>query len=147
TSMDIITYTILGAIIGVVASYVSKSVYKMEDVFKKLPTHWMWWPAIGAIAVGIIGYFAPETMGVGYNNIRGLLTGNLPLQMLLSLCILKCISWIVALASGTSGGTLAPLFTIGGGLGALLAIATVAIFPGSDINIATAAMVGMAAMF
>lgn len=147
TSMDIITYTIMGAIIGVVASYVSRSVYKVEDLFNKLPMHWMWWPAIGAVAVGVIGFYAPETMGVGYNNIRGLLSGNLPLTMLLSLCFLKCLSWVIALASGTSGGTLAPLFTIGGGLGALLAVATVAVFPGSDINIATAAMVGMAAMF
>ncbi|QEC66363.1 chloride channel protein [Panacibacter ginsenosidivorans] len=141
------TYVILGAVIGVIASVVSKSVYLLEDAFEKLPIHWMWWPAIGAIAVGVIGYFAPITLGVGYTNISGLLTGNLPLTTLLILCILKYISWVIALGSGTSGGTLAPLFTIGGATGALLGTLLLRVFPGSDINIATAALIGMAAMF
>ena len=147
TSISIITYTLFGILIGVVASYVSKSVYLVEDLFKKLPVHWMWWPAIGAVAVGVIGFYAPETMGVGYTNISQLLTGHLSLQVLFSLCVLKFLSWSISLGSGTSGGTLAPLFTIGGGLGALLGMITLAIFPGSGINIATAALVGMAAMF
>jgi hypothetical protein len=86
-------------------------------------------------------------MGVGYDNIQHLLTGTLPLTMLLSLCFLKYISWVIALGSGTSGGTLAPLFTIGGALGALLGTATLHWFPSMQINIATAALIGMAAMF
>jgi hypothetical protein len=130
-----------------VASLVSKSVYAVEDLFEKLPVHWMWWPAVGAVVVGITGYFAPFTMGVGYDNIQHLLTGTLPLTMLLSLCFLKYISWVIALGSGTSGGTLAPLFTIGGALGALLGTATLHWFPSMQINIATAALIGMAAMF
>lgn len=146
-SLDIITYTFFGILIGIAAAYISKSVYLIEDLFNKLPIHWMWWPAIGAIAVGVIGYFAPETMGVGYSNISNLLTGKLSLQLLFSLCILKFLSWAISLGSGTSGGTLAPLFTIGGGMGALLGMLTLYLFPHSDINIATAALVGMAAMF
>jgi H+/Cl- antiporter ClcA len=141
------TYVLMGALMGVIASGVSKSVYWVEDMFEKLPVHWMWWPAIGAIAVGVIGYFAPHTMGVGYDNITNLLTGKLPVTMLLSLCLLKYLSWVISLGSGTSGGTLAPLFTIGGGLGALLGLGVLAIFPGTHINIATAALIGMAAMF
>jgi predicted transcriptional regulator len=141
------TYVILGAIIGVIASAVSRSVYLFEDTFEKLPMHWMWWPAIGAIVVGFIGYFAPITLGVGYSNITGLLTGTLPLSILLTLCVLKYISWVVALSSGTSGGTLAPLFTIGGATGALFGTLVLQLFPGSEINIATAALIGMAAMF
>lgn len=140
-------YILLGFLVGIIASLVSKSVYVAEDLFEKLPVHWMWWPAIGAVAVGIIGYFAPFTMGVGYDNIQHLLTGSLPLTMLFSLCFLKYISWVVALGSGTSGGTLAPLFTIGGALGALLGTATLHYFPSLDINIPTAALIGMAAMF
>lgn len=143
----IATYVILGAIIGVIASLVSKSVYWVEDMFEKLPIHWMWWPAIGAVVVGVVGYFAPHTMGVGYDNITNLLTGKLPLTILFSLCFLKYISWVISLGSGTSGGTLAPLFTIGGAFGALLGIAVLHFFPGTDINIATAALIGMAAMF
>lgn len=140
-------YTLLGLLVGIIASFVSKSVYAMEDLFEKLPIHWMWWPAIGALAVGVTGYYAPYTMGVGYDNIQRLLTGSLPLAMLCSLCFLKYISWVIALGSGTSGGTLAPLFTMGGAVGALLGTTALHYFPLLEINIATAALVGMAAMF
>jgi H+/Cl- antiporter ClcA/CBS domain-containing protein len=143
----LVTYVVLGAVIGVIAAGVSKSVYSVEDAFEKLPVHWMWWPALGACVVGVVGYFAPATMGVGYDNIRQLLSGNLPLTMLLSLCLLKYLSWVIALGSGTSGGTLAPLFTIGGALGACLGVAVLTWLPGTGINIATAALIGMAAMF
>ncbi|HEY4336595.1 MAG TPA: chloride channel protein [Puia sp.] len=135
-------YVLLGAFVGVVAAGVSRSVYWIEDLFEKLPIHWMWWPAIG-----VVGYFAPHTMGVGYDNIQRLLTGSTPLKVVLFLCVLKYLSWSISLGSGTSGGTLAPLFTIGGALGALLGTAILSSFPDSGINIPTAALVGMAAMF
>ncbi|MBN9295977.1 MAG: chloride channel protein [Filimonas sp.] len=147
TSGALIVYVVFGIIIGVIASLISKSVYAVEDLFEKLPIHWMWWPAIGACAVGVVGYFAPFTMGVGYDNIQHLLAGNLPLSMLLALCFLKYISWVISLGSGTSGGTLAPLFTIGGAVGALLGVIALQLFPHISINIATAALIGMAAMF
>lgn len=147
SDIALVTYVLMGALVGVVAAYVSRSVYFVEDMFEKLPIHWMWWPALGAVVVGVVGYFAPHTMGVGYDNIKNLLTGNLPLALVISLCVLKYISWVISLGSGTSGGTLAPLFTIGGALGALLGIMVQKVFPGSDINIATAALIGMAAMF
>jgi H+/Cl- antiporter ClcA len=116
-------YTGIGLITGILASWISKSVYLIEDLFEKIPIHWMWYPAIGAIAIGITGFFAPETMGVGYDNIRNLLNGSPTLTVLFSLCVLKFISWSISLGSGTSGGTLAPLFTIGGAFGALTAMA------------------------
>lgn len=147
TDSALITYVLMGALIGVVAAWVSRSVYFVEDMFEKLPIHWMWWPALGAIVVGVIGYYAPHTMGVGYDNIKTLLTGQAPLMLIVSLCVLKYLSWVISLGSGTSGGTLAPLFTIGGALGALLGILVLHWFPGSGINIATAALIGMAAMF
>ena len=140
-------YVVLGAFVGVIAALVSRSVYWIEDQFDKLPIHWMWWPAIGAVAIGVIGYFAPHTMGVGYDNIQFLLTGAAPLAIVGSLCFLKYLSWSISLGSGTSGGTLAPLFTIGGALGCLLGTAILRYFPHSGINIATAALIGMAAMF
>lgn len=143
----LIIYILSGALIGIIASLVSRSVYAIEDLFEKLPIHWMWWPAIGAVAVGIIGYFAPNTMGVGYNNIQDLLKGTLPLTILLSLCFLKYLSWAISLGSGTSGGTLAPLFTIGGAVGALLGTILLYFFPLLNINLATTALIGMAAMF
>ncbi|MGE5108937.1 MAG: chloride channel protein [Sphingobacteriales bacterium] len=143
----LIIYVLFGVFIGIIAAFVSKSVYLVEDLFEKLPIHWMWWPAIGAIAVGFTGYFAPFTMGVGYDNIQELLKGTLSLKMLLSLCFLKYISWAISLGSGTSGGTLAPLLTIGGACGALLCTVSLHYFPSSNINLMTAALIGMAAMF
>ncbi len=140
-------YVLLGAVIGVVASLVSKSVYWIEDMFDRLPVHWMWWPAIGAVAIGVVGYFAPHTMGVGYDNIQWLLKGAAPLGVIATLGILKYVSWSISLGSGTSGGTLAPLFTIGGALGAVLGGLVLQLFPLTHINIATAALIGMAAMF
>jgi chloride channel protein, CIC family len=140
-------YILFGLITGVVASGISKSVYAIEDLFEKLPIHWMWFPAIGAITIGVTGYIAPETMGVGYDNIRNLLTGTLSLSLLFGLSILKYISWSISLGSGTSGGTLAPLFTIGGALGALLGMGVLHFFPGIPLSLPLAALVGMASMF
>jgi Chloride channel protein EriC len=147
SNVSLLLYVLLGLIIGVLASLISKSVYLIEDLFEKLPIHWMWWPAIGAIAIGVVGYFAPRTMGVGYDNIRYLLTGSWSLTILLFLGVLKFISWCISLGSGTSGGTLAPLFTIGGAIGALIGISALHYFPSLPINLATVALIGMAAMF
>lgn len=144
---DMLWYLALGAVIGVLAAGISKSVYWIEDMFEHLPIHWMWWPAIGAIAVGVTGYFAPYTLGVGYENITHLLAGNLPLQMVMGLCLLKFISWSVSLGSGTSGGTLAPLLTIGGATGMGLGMLVLHLFPEAHINLPTCALIGMAAMF
>src|SRR5207237_9764829 len=112
-------YVVLGALVGVVSVGVTQLVYWVEDVFDHLPIHWMWWPAIGAVAVGLCGYFSPHTLGVGYDNIDRILSGDFAGRALLVLGLLKFVSWSISLGSGTSGGTLAPLFTIGGALGAL----------------------------
>ena len=147
TSGALLWYTALGGIIGVIAAFISKSVYLIEDLFERLPVHWMWWPAIGAVAIGVVGYFAPYTLGVGYNNITTLLTGNVSVQLVLGLCLLKFLSWSISLGSGTSGGTLAPLLTIGGATGVGLGMLVLSFFPGSGINLPTCALIGMAAMF
>jgi len=140
-------YSAIGLLIGLVAVFITKIVYWIEDSFERLPIHWMWWPAIGGIAVGVIGYFAPRTLGVGYNNIIEVLSGNIPVSVLLTLCLLKFASWSIALGSGTSGGTLAPLLTIGGACGALIGNLLQHFYPGLGISISLAAMVGMSAMF
>jgi CBS domain-containing protein len=140
-------YVVLGALVGIVAVGVTKLVYAIEDAFEHLPIHWMWWPAIGAVAVGVCGYFVPRTLGVGYDNIDRILSADIGGKALLLLAVVKFISWSISLGSGTSGGTLAPLFTIGGGLGALLGEAASRAFPHLGIDVRIAALVGMAAMF
>ena len=143
----IASYVVIGALAGVASVYVTRAVYGVEDAFEKLPIHWMWWPALGAVVTGVVGYFAPHTLGVGYDNIEAILGGSLTGKALLFLVTMKFISWVVALGSGTSGGTLAPLLTVGGGFGALLAGAALALVPGLPLDIRVAALVGMAAMF
>jgi H+/Cl- antiporter ClcA/CBS domain-containing protein len=143
----LVLYVLLGALVGLVSVGVTRAVYRIEDAFERLPIHWMWWPALGAIPVGIIGYFVPRTLGVGYDNIDAVLTGALATGPLLALCLLKFASWSIALGSGTSGGTLAPLFTIGGALGALLGTALAWLLPRAGVDPRLAALVGMAAMF
>ncbi|MDG6348921.1 chloride channel protein [Luteimonas sp. 8-5] len=140
-------YVLLGAAIGLVSVGVTRAVYAIEDAFAKLPVHWMWWPAIGGVVVGVVGYFAPLTLGVGYTNIEDIVAGHFAVGALAFLCVMKFISWSIALGSGTSGGTLAPLFTIGGALGALAGFGMVAIAPGLGIDPRIAGLVGMAAIF
>jgi H+/Cl- antiporter ClcA len=112
---------VAGVLGGALAALMSTALYWVEDLFGKLPLHWMWWPALGGIAVGIGGYFEPRALGVGYDVIGDLLNGNLLLQAALSLLLVKAVIWIIALGSGTSGGVLAPLLMIGAGLGTVLA--------------------------
>lgn len=140
-------YIILGAATGVVAVGITKLVYWIEDSFERLPVHWMWWPAIGAIAVGVVGYFSPRTLGVGYSNISDVLNNRLAVDTVLVLGTMKLVSWSVSLGSGTSGGTLAPLLTIGGCLGLVCGNVVNFALPQLGVDVRVAALVGMAAVF
>jgi H+/Cl- antiporter ClcA len=113
---------------GGLAALLSVSLYWVEDVFAKTPVHWMWWPAIGGLAVGIGGYLQPRALGVGYDVIGDLLHNHLALGVVVALLAVKAVIWVIALGSGTSGGVLAPLLMIGAGLGVALGH----VFPGVD---------------
>ena len=109
---------LIGVIAGLASAILTAMVYGFEDLFHKLPIHWMWWPALGGLAVGIAGYFDPRVLGVGYDVIQALLNGKMIGTALWLLLILKSIAWSISLGSGTSGGVLAPLLIMGGALGA-----------------------------
>ncbi len=141
------SYIVLGALVGVASVYVTAAVYAIEDGFARLPIHWMWWPALGGLVVGVIGIIVPRTLGVGYDNITDMVSGSIAGRALLMLAGFKLLSWAIALGSGTSGGTLAPLFTIGGGMGAVLGGIATLLFPHVGIDVRVAALVGMAAIF
>ncbi len=143
----LIGYALEGIVIGLFAVIIAKSTYVIEDLFEHLPIHWMWWPAIGGAVVGVIGFISPHTMGVGYDNIEHILSGDFLGTALIVFCLLKFVSWSVALGSGTSGGTLAPIFTIGGGLGVMTAEVFNAVLPGMGVDLRMAGLVGMAACF
>ncbi len=141
----LLAYAAEGLAIGVLSVAITRAVYFIEDLFERLPVHWMWWPSIGGLVVGVIGFAAPQTLGVGYDNIDSILSGNFVGTALAVFCALKFVSWSVALGSGTSGGTLAPLFTIGGAFGVLIGQVLQALDLSLDLSMA--ALVGMAACF
>ena len=110
----------VGLVVGLQAALLSSLLYRIEDLFHRLPVHWMWWPAIGAVVVGIGGLIDRHVLGAGYANIADLLNASLALKVVVSLLVVKAVVWLVALGSGTSGGILAPLLILGGAAGFLL---------------------------
>ncbi|WP_243645516.1 chloride channel protein [Sphingomonas sp. PP-CE-1G-424] len=127
----------VGLATGMLAAALSVALYAVEDAFHRLPVHWMWWPAIGAVVVGLGGLVDAHVLGAGYPNIQALLDGSLAVRVILALLVVKAIVWLVALGSGTSGGILAPLLILGGAAGALIG----QVLPGGS---GLWAMIGMA---
>jgi len=112
---------LVGVLAGGFSALLTGAVYASEDAFAKLPIHWMWWPMIGGVAIGLGGLIFPEALGVGYDTIGDLLQHQLPVRMIAGILLVKSAIWAISLGSGTSGGVLAPLLMMGGALGAVLA--------------------------
>ncbi len=140
-------YAGLGLTCGIVGSALSRGLYKTEDVFSKLKVGQPWLPAIGGLAVGIVGFAVPQILGVGYDVITGVLNGQFVLGVVIMILVAKAVAWLLAMGSQTSGGTLAPLFMIGGSLGYLFGSWLVAVVPGLGVGPGVFAVAGMAAVF
>src|SRR5207253_8483466 len=129
------------------ALILSKSLYWVEDQFEKLPADPLWWPAIGALGLGIIGYFVPRVLGVGYDTIGDILNANLGLKLLIVVMIAKAVALVISLGSGTSGGLLAPMFMSSAALGGVFAVGTNYLFPSASLSPGAFALVAMGAVF
>ena len=140
-------YLLLGAVCGLAAVGFSKALYWVEDQFEKLPIDELWWPAIGALGLGIIGYFVPRVLGVGYDTIGDILNARLALGLLLVVMFAKALALVVSLGSGTSGGLLAPMFMSSAALGGVFAMAANRLFPGAHLSPGAFALVAMGAVF
>jgi chloride channel protein, CIC family len=110
---------LVGLLAGGLSALLTMSVYAAEDAFQRLPIHWMWWPMIGGLVIGLGGLIFPQALGVGYDTIGGLLQGSVTTKVILGVLLVKWFIWAVSLGSGTSGGVLAPLLMMGGALGGL----------------------------
>jgi chloride channel protein, CIC family len=132
----------VGVVAGLQSAITTGGLYWVEELFEKLPIHWMWWPALAGIIVGIGGLIDPAALGVGYDNIQALIGGTVLIHAAIALLLVKAVIWVIALASGTSGGTLAPLLMMGGAVGALEAHILPFGDPGFWALIAMAAVLG-----
>ncbi|MBP1182319.1 chloride channel protein [Methylobacterium sp. PvR107] len=129
----------VGVACGLISGSLTRTLYALEDGFGRLPIHWMWWPALGAVVVGLGGLVEPRALGVGYDVIHDLLSGHMLAGAVVTILAVKAIIWLAALSSGTSGGVLAPLLIIGGAVGWLIGL----LLPGAH---GFWALIGMAAM-
>ncbi|AEW99427.1 CBS domain-containing protein (plasmid) [Streptantibioticus cattleyicolor NRRL 8057 = DSM 46488] len=130
---------VLGGALAVVATWL---VYRAEDAFSRLPFHWMWWPAIGGAVIGVGGLIEPRALGVGYDVIDQLLTGRATVSLIVGILVVKTLIWGLSLGSGTSGGVLAPVFMIGGAVGAAEGLLFPHVLPGFWAMMGLAAVVG-----
>lgn len=140
-------YVLLGLICGLAAVGFSKLLYWVEDQFERLPLDPMWWPAIGAVGLGVIGYFVPRVLGVGYDTISDILMSKLALETLLIVIVFKSIALVVSLGSGTSGGLLAPMFMASAAMGSAFAMVINHFVPGAHLSPGAFALVAMGAVF
>ncbi len=140
-------YLVLGPLCGLAAVALSKALYWVEDSFEKLPVDEMWWPAIGALALGLIGWQVPRVFGVGYDTIGDILNGNLAWKVLLIVMVAKFAALVISLGSGTSGGLLAPTFMWSAAMGGVFAMAGNYFFPSAHLSPGAFALVAMGAVF
>jgi chloride channel protein, CIC family len=140
-------YLLLGVICGLAAVGFSKLLYWTEDQFEKLPIDELWCPAIGALGLGIIGYFVPRVLGVGYDTISDILNANLAWKLLLVVMLAKAVALVISLGSGTSGGLLAPMFMSSAALGGVFALGMNQVFPAANLSAGAFALVAMGAVF
>jgi H+/Cl- antiporter ClcA/CBS domain-containing protein len=140
-------YLLLGPLCGLAAVGLSKTLYWVEDLFEKLPFDELWWPAIGALVLGIVGFFVPRVFGVGYDTIGDILNGHLVWKLLLVVMIAKFAVLVISLGSGTSGGLLAPTFMWSAAMGGLFAMVANHAFPAAHLSPGAFALVAMGAVF
>jgi chloride channel protein, CIC family len=140
-------YVVLGLLCGGAAIGFTRLLYWVEDQFDRLPIDDLWHPAIGAIALGIIGFFVPRVLGVGYDTISDILNANLALKLLLLIAVFKALALVISLGSGTSGGLLAPMFMSSAALGGIFAMVVNLVFPAAHLSPGAYALVAMAAVF
>jgi H+/Cl- antiporter ClcA len=140
-------FALLGIACGLLAVVVAKGLFVVEAGYRRLPISEFWHPVIGALGFALIGLAVPRALGVGYDAIDDVLASRIAVGALALLLLAKLVMWWIALGSGTSGGTLAPLLLIGGAFGGLVGAGLDAAFPGLGLSPGAVALVAMAATF
>jgi CIC family chloride channel protein len=140
-------YVVLGLLCGLIAIGFTKALYFVENYFERIPISEFWHPAIGALALGVIGFFVPRVLGVGYDTLSDILNNNLALKVVLLVAVFKSLALLLSLGAGTSGGLLAPMFISSAAMGGLFAVGVNGLIPSAHLSPAACALVAMAAVF
>lgn len=140
-------FALLGIFCGLGATIITRGLFVVEDLYERLPISSFWYPAIGAIGFGLIGMFVPKVLSVGYDVIAEVIQGNAPIRFVIILGLAKLVAWWIALGSGTSGGTLAPILLISSSYGMVVGAGLNFALPGPDVSLGAFAVVAMAASF
>jgi H+/Cl- antiporter ClcA len=140
-------FVLLGVSCGLLAILVSRGLFFVEDLYRRLPVGPFWHPAIGAVGFATVGLFVPRALGVGYDAIGDVLNERLAVGTVAALAVGKLIAWWLALGSGTSGGTLAPILLISASFGTVVGSGLNDVLPGPEIALGAFAVVAMAATF
>lgn len=144
---DLLLYTLVGIGIGIVAALMVRAAVLVRSLFVQLPLKPYWLPVIGAVFIGVIGFFEPATFGPGYHLAHTIMNGNITFHLVIVLIVFKFLSWLAAQATGTPGGAMAPMIVMGAALGVLLTALLQFVFREVQLNVYIAAVIGMAAMF
>ncbi len=140
-------FAILGLACGGLATVISRGLFLVEDLYRRLPVKQFWHPVIGALGFATIGLYVPRILGVGYGVIGDVLDARLAIRTVAVIAVAKLVAWWLALGSGTSGGTLAPILLISSSFGLVLGSGLNAVLPGPDVALGAFALVAMAATF
>ena len=140
-------YIVLGVVCGLAGVVFTRLLYWVEDQFERLPFDQLWYPAVGALGLGIIGFFVPRVLGVGYDTITDILNSRFTLEFLLIIMVFKSLALVISLGSGTSGGLLAPMFMASAALGSAFAMIVNQLVPGANLDPGAFALVAMGAVF
>jgi chloride channel protein, CIC family len=140
-------YVLLGLICGIAATGFASALEKLEGFFdgmKKIPN--VFHPALGALGLGIVGFFIPRVLGSGYDTIEDIINNHLAVTIVVLVLVFKAFVVLLSLGSGTSGGTLAPMFMISAALGNVFAVMVNKLSPGAHLSPAAFAIAAMGAL-
>jgi CIC family chloride channel protein len=140
-------FAILGVACGLLAVVLCRGLFAVEALYRRLPISEFWHPLIGALGFALVGLVVPRALGTGYATIQDTLSDRLALGALALVLGGKLLAWWLALGSGTSGGTLAPIILIGGAFGAIFGSVADDLLPGIDVSVGAMALAAMAALF
>jgi CIC family chloride channel protein len=141
-------YAVLGVVGGLGSVCFVKLLLGLRAWFMRLPKSTVWFqPAVGGLAVGLMGYFVPEVLGVGYNQVEKVLNGDIVLQLVVLLAVLKIVATAVCYGSGNAGGIFGPSLFMGSMMGAAVGGVAHSLFPSYTAGPGAYALVGMGTAF